>query len=57
MPGGGDSGCSTALRFGATAYDAVFIALALGEDISLLTAERTTTPWVVKLGKRVVSVR
>lgn len=48
---------STALRFGATAYDAVYIALALGSDLPLLTAERTTTPWVVKLGKRVVSVR
>jgi predicted nucleic acid-binding protein len=48
---------STALRFGSTAYDAVFIALALGSDLPLLTAERTTTPWVVKLGKRVESVR
>ncbi len=47
----------TALRFGATAYDAVYIAFALGSDLPLLTAERTTTPWVVKLGKRVVSVR
>ena len=48
---------STALKHGATAYDAVFIALALEADVPLLTAERTTTPWVVKLGKRVVSVR
>ena len=48
---------STALRFGATAYDAVFIALALGSDLPLLTAERTTTPWVVKMGKKAVSVR
>ncbi len=48
---------STALRFGSTAYDAVFIALALSSNLPLLTAERTTTPWVVKLGKRVESVR
>ena len=48
---------SAALRFGATAYDAVFIALALGSSLPLLTAERTTTPWVVKMGKKAVSVR
>jgi predicted nucleic acid-binding protein len=47
----------TALRFASTAYDAVYIALALGSDLSLLTAERTTTPWVVKLGRRLESVR
>jgi len=48
---------ATALRFGSTAYDAVFISLALASDIPLLTAERTTTPWVAKLGKRVQLVR
>jgi predicted nucleic acid-binding protein len=48
---------SLALRFGSTAYDAVFIALALGSDLPLLTAERTTTSWVVKLGKRIEPVR
>ena len=48
---------STALRFGSTAYDAVFIALALGSDLPLLTAERTTTSWIVKLGKRIEPVR
>jgi predicted nucleic acid-binding protein len=48
---------STALRFGSTAYDAVYISLALSSDLPLLTAERTTTPWVVKLGKRVEPVR
>lgn len=47
----------TALTYEATAYDAVYIALALELDIRLLTAERTTTPWVVKLGERVESVR
>jgi predicted nucleic acid-binding protein len=48
---------SIALRFGSTAYDAVSIALALGSDLPLLTAERTTTSWVVKLGKRIEPVR
>jgi predicted nucleic acid-binding protein len=47
----------TALAFDATAYDAVFIALAEAHDLPLLTAEKTTTPWVVRLGKRVVVVR
>lgn len=47
----------TALGYEATAYDAVFIALALQLDARLLTAERTTTPWVVKLGERIESVR
>lgn len=48
---------SAALEYGATAYDAVYIALALEHELPLLTAERTTTPWVVKLGRRVRSVR
>lgn len=48
---------ATALEHGATLYDAVYIALARSLDLPLLTAERTTTPWVVKLGRRVVSVR
>ncbi len=43
---------ATALEFGATAYDAAFIALAQIYDCPLITAERTTTPWVVKLGDR-----
>jgi predicted nucleic acid-binding protein len=47
---------ATAFRFGATAYDAVFISLALGVDMPFLMGERTTTPWVVKLGKRVVTL-
>ena len=42
---------ATALKHGATAYDAVYIALALAHGAPLLTAERTTTPWVVRLGK------
>lgn len=48
---------ATAFRYGATAYDAVFISLALGADLPLLTGERTTTPWVVKLGKRAITLR
>lgn len=46
----------TALEFEATAYDAVFIALARMLDVPLLTAERTTTPWVVRLGDQVERV-
>ena len=47
----------TALEYDATAYDAVYIALSLGLDLPLLTAERTTTPWVIRLGDRIESVR
>ena len=46
-----------ALEYDATAYDAVYIALALLHDAPLLTAERTTTPWVVRLGDRIQNVR
>jgi predicted nucleic acid-binding protein len=46
-----------AFEFGATVYDAVFIALATAHDVPLVTAERTTTRWVTKLGKRVEAVR
>lgn len=48
---------NTALEYDTTAYDAVYIALALHLDMPLLTAERPTTPWVRKLGKRVQYVR
>jgi predicted nucleic acid-binding protein len=47
---------ATALEYGATVYDAVYIALGRSLDLPLLTAERTTTPWVVKLGRRVENV-
>jgi predicted nucleic acid-binding protein len=47
----------TALKFASTAHDAVYIALALSADLPLLTAERTTTPWVAKLGRRIERVR
>jgi predicted nucleic acid-binding protein len=46
-----------ALEYEATAYDAVYITLALLNDAPLLTAERTTTPWVVRLGDRIQTVR
>jgi predicted nucleic acid-binding protein len=47
----------TALELHATAYDAVFIALSRSLGVPLLTAERKTTPWVVKLGRLVETVR
>ena len=47
----------TALELNATAYDAVFITLSRSLGVPLLTAERKTTPWVVKLGRLVESVR
>ena len=46
----------TALEYDATVYDAVYISLALALDTCLLTAEKSTTPWVVKLGKRIITV-
>jgi predicted nucleic acid-binding protein len=42
-----------ALEFQATAYDAVYIELAISLGAPLITAERSTTPWVVKLGNSV----
>jgi predicted nucleic acid-binding protein len=47
----------TALDYEATVYDAVYIARSLSLNAPLITAERTTTPWVVKLGPLVRSVR
>lgn len=44
-------------EYGATAYDAVYIALSLSRGIQLITAERTTAPWVVKLSDRIEPVR
>lgn len=46
-----------ALEFDATVYDAVYIALALEHDIQLLTAEKTTRPWVARLADRAVHIR
>lgn len=47
---------ATALEYDATAYDAVYIALAIQLDLRLLTAERRSTEWVRKLGKRAFSI-
>jgi predicted nucleic acid-binding protein len=46
-----------ALEYDATAYDAVYIRLALERNLPLLTAERSTSPWTRKLGDRMVLVR
>ena len=46
-----------AFEYGATAHDAVYIALSLSRGIQLITAERTTTPWAVKLGDQLEPVR
>jgi predicted nucleic acid-binding protein len=45
-----------ALDYEATVYDAVYIALAIELDLPILTAERNTTPWVKRLGKRAQSI-
>lgn len=45
-----------ALEYQTTAYDAVYIALAFHLDVPLLTAERPSTPWVKKLGRRVQTI-
>jgi predicted nucleic acid-binding protein len=42
-----------ALEYEATMYDAVYISLSLSLNAPLVTAERTTTPWVTRLGERV----
>ena len=44
---------SRAFEYGATLYDAVYITLCLSLEAPLVTAEKTTTPWVVKPGDRV----
>jgi predicted nucleic acid-binding protein len=46
----------TALEFDASTYDATFIAIAKINNCPLLTAERSTTPWVIKLGKHAVTL-
>lgn len=48
---------STALEYNATAYDAVFIALAVANQAPLITAEHTTTGWVTKLAALIEPVR
>ena len=46
-----------ALEYGATVYDAVYISLSLSRSIRLITAEKTTAKWVVKLKDRIEAVR
>ncbi len=48
---------STALEYGATVYDATYISLAVAMEVPLVTAERSTSAWVAKLGARIASVR
>ena len=45
-----------AFEFGVTAYDAVYISLTLGSELTLLTAESIRKPWVAKMGDRVVAI-
>ena len=45
-----------ALEFDATVYDAAYISLTLGTELTLLTAEKATKPWVARLGERALSV-
>ena len=46
-----------ALKYGATAYDAVYIGLCLSRRVRLITAEKTTRAWVTKLKDRIEAVR
>ena len=45
-----------AFEYGVTTYDAVYISLTLGSELTLLTAESARKPWVAKLGDRVVAI-
>lgn len=47
---------ATAFEFDTSVYDAAYIQLARTYECPLVTAERTTTPWVVKLGKLIATV-
>lgn len=47
---------TTAFEYETTAYDAVYITLSLQLELRLLTAERASTAWVRKMGKRAFSV-
>ena len=46
-----------AMAMGATAYDAVYIALSESRNVPLITAERTTTGWVTRMADRIEAVR
>ena len=45
-----------ALKYDATVYDAVYVALSVELEIPLLTAERPSCPWIKKLGKLADSI-
>jgi predicted nucleic acid-binding protein len=47
----------TALTYGASMYDAVFITLSLSLDFPFITAEKSTTPWVIKMADKVIPVK
>jgi len=47
----------TAMEFDATAYDAVYICMCISRSIPLITAEKTTTPWVTRLRDRIEFVK
>ena len=51
-----ESVLALALEYETTAYDAVHIGLAIHLDVPILTAERSSTPWVRKMGKRVHTI-
>jgi len=40
-----------ALKYEATAYDAVYLSLCISNGIPFLTGERPTRPWIRKIGK------
>ncbi len=39
------------LEYETTAYDAVYLSLCIANAVPFLTGERSTTPWIKKLGK------
>jgi len=45
-----------ALAWDITVYDATYVALALDQEAPLLTAERSTRPWIARLGERAISI-
>jgi predicted nucleic acid-binding protein len=45
-----------ALKYDATVYDAVYVALSIEHQIPLLTAERASCSWIKKLGKLADSI-
>lgn len=44
------------LDYEATVYDAVHISLGLTLNAPLITAEKSTTPWVTKMGDGAISI-